>query len=125
MWTRYMLCKYIAFVVFFFNDTATTEIYTLSLHDALPILLDKVKKEIITGQIEAKQVFKISKVGTVAGGLFTGGKVHSKDKARVVRYGMVKRNADIVALQRFQDDATEVATGLVCAISLANLNDFP
>src|SRR3712207_8314099 len=124
MWTRYMLCKYIAFVVFFFNDTATTEIYTLSLHDALPILLDKVKKEIITGQIEVKQVFKISKVGTVAGGLVTEGKVHSKDKARVVRDGIVIRTADIDALKRYKDDAKEVVTGLECGISLVNFNDI-
>ncbi|MBO1362271.1 translation initiation factor IF-2 [Prevotella sp. A2931] len=87
-------------------------------------MLDKVKKEIITGQIEVKQVFKISKVGTVAGGLVTEGKVHSKDKARVVRDGIVIRTADIDALKRYKDDVKEVATGLECGISLVNFNDI-
>ena len=87
-------------------------------------LLDKVKKEIFTGQIEVKQVFKISKVGTVAGGMVIEGKVHSKDKARVVRDGIVIRTADIDALKRYKDDAKEVATGLECGISLVNFNDI-
>ena len=87
-------------------------------------MLDKVKKEIFTGQIEVKQVFKISKVGTVAGGMVIEGKVHSKDKARVVRDGIVIRTADIDALKRYKDDAKEVATGLECGISLVNFNDI-
>ena len=87
-------------------------------------MLDKVKKEIVTGEIEVKQVFKISKVGTVAGGLVTEGKVHSKDKARVVRDGIVIHTAPIDALKRYKDDAKEVATGLECGISLVNFNDI-
>ncbi|MBO5611092.1 MAG: translation initiation factor IF-2 [Prevotella sp.] len=87
-------------------------------------MLDKVKKEIVTGEIEVKQVFKISKVGTVAGGLVIEGKVHNKDKARVVRDGIVIHTANIDALKRFKDDAKEVATGLECGISLVNFNDI-
>ena len=87
-------------------------------------MLDKVKKEIITGEIEVKQVFKISKVGTVAGGLVTEGKVHNKDKARVIRDGIVIHTANIDALKRYKDDAKEVATGLECGISLVNYNDI-
>ena len=87
-------------------------------------MLDKVKKEIITGEIEVKQVFKISKVGTVAGGLVIDGKVHSKDKARVVRDGIVVHTANIDALKRYKDDAKEVARGLECGISLVNFNDI-
>ena len=87
-------------------------------------MLDKVKKEIVTGEIEVKQVFKISKVGTVAGGLVTDGKVHAKDKARVVRDGIVIHTAAIDALKRYKDDAKEVATGLECGISLVNFNDI-
>ena len=87
-------------------------------------MLDKVKKEIVTGEIEVKQVFKISKVGTVAGGLVTDGKVHAKDKARVVRDGIVVHTAAIDALKRYKDDAKEVATGLECGISLVNFNDI-
>ena len=87
-------------------------------------MLDKVKKEIVTGEIEVKQVFKISKVGTVAGGLVTDGKVHAKDKARVIRDGIVVHTAAIDALKRYKDDAKEVATGLECGISLVNFNDI-
>ena len=87
-------------------------------------MLDKVKKEIVTGEIEVKQVFKISKVGTVAGGLVIDGKVHSKDKARVIRDGIVVHTAAIDALKRYKDDAKEVATGLECGISLVNFNDI-
>ena len=87
-------------------------------------MLDKVKKEIVSGEIEVKQVFKISKVGTVAGGLVTEGKVHNKDKARVIRDGIVIHTAAIDALKRYKDDAKEVATGLECGISLVNYNDI-
>ncbi len=87
-------------------------------------MLDKVKKEIVTGQVEVKQVFKISKVGTIAGGLVTEGKVHNKDKARVVRDGIVIHTAPIAALKRYKDDAKEVAAGLECGISLVNYNDI-
>ena len=87
-------------------------------------MLDKVKKEIVTGQFEVKQVFKISKVGTVAGGIVTEGKVHSKDKGRVVRDGIVIHTAPIDALKRYKDDVKEVATGLECGISLVNYNDL-
>ncbi len=87
-------------------------------------MLDKVKKEVISGEIEVKQVFKISKVGTVAGGLVTEGKVHNKDKARVIRDGIVIHTAAIDALKRYKDDAKEVATGLECGISLVNFNDI-
>ena len=87
-------------------------------------MLDKVKKEVITGQVEVQQVFKISKVGTIAGGLVTEGKVHAKDKARVVRDGIVVRTADINALKRYKDDVKEVPMGMECGISLVNYNDI-
>ena len=87
-------------------------------------MLDKVKKEITTGQVEVRQVFKISKVGSVAGCLVTEGKVHSKDKGRVVRDGIVVHTADISALKRYKDDVKEVAMGMECGISLVNYNDI-
>ncbi|MDD7069176.1 translation initiation factor IF-2 [Prevotella sp. Sow4_E9_plate] len=87
-------------------------------------MLDKVKKEIVTGQVEVKQTFKISKVGTIAGGLVTEGKVHAKDKARVIRDGIVIRTAEIGALKRYKDDVKEVVTGMECGLSLVNYNDI-
>ena len=76
-------------------------------------MLDKVKKEVVSGEIEVKQVFKISKVGTVAGGLVID-----------IRDGIVIHTAPIDALKRYKDDAKEVATGLECGISLVNFNDI-
>lgn len=87
-------------------------------------MLDKVKKEIITGQMEVRQVFKISKVGSVAGGIVTEGKVHNKDKVRVIRDGIVVKTCDMSALKRYKDDVKEVAMGMECGISLHNYNDI-
>ena len=94
------------------------------IKSAMVGMLDKVKKEIVTGQVEVKQTFKISKVGTIAGGLVVEGKVHSRDKARVIRDGIVVRTADIGALKRYKDDVKEVVTGMECGLSLVNYNDI-
>lgn len=87
-------------------------------------MLDKVKKEVITGQVEVREVYKISKVGTVAGAYVTEGKVHRSDKARVVRDGIVVHTAEIAALKRYKDDVKEVAANFECGISLVNFNDI-
>ncbi|KXB48345.1 translation initiation factor IF-2 [Bacteroidales bacterium KA00344] len=87
-------------------------------------MLDKVKKEIITAQVEVKEVYKISNVGAVAGCMVTEGKVHNKDKARIVRNGIVVHSAPIAALKRYKDDVKEVTTGLECGISLVNYNNI-
>ena len=91
---------------------------------AMEGMLDKIKKEIATGQAEVKEVFKISKVGLVAGALVTEGKVHAKDKARLIRDGIVIFTGELNALKRYKDDAKEVASGLECGISLVNCNDI-
>ena len=87
-------------------------------------MLDKVKKEVVTGQVEVREVYKISKVGTVAGCMVTEGKVHRADKARVIRDGIVVHTAEIAALKRYKDDVKEVATNFECGISLVNFNDI-
>ena len=87
-------------------------------------MLDKVKKEVITGRVEVREVYKISKVGTVAGCYVTEGKVHRVDRARVIRDGIVVHTADIAALKRYKDDVKEVATNFECGISLVNFNDI-
>ena len=94
------------------------------IKSAIVGMLDKVKKEIVTGQVEVKQTFKISKVGTIAGGLVTEGNVHAKDKARVIRDGIVIRTAEIGALKRYKDGVEEVATGFECAVSLVKVSDI-
>ena len=95
-----------------------------SLSIALQAELDKIKKEIAAGQVEVKEVFKISKVGTVAGAFVTEGKVHRSDKARLIRDGIVIHTGTINALKRYKDDVKEVASGLECGISLVNFNDI-
>ena len=91
---------------------------------AMEGMLDKIKKEVATGQAEVKEVFKISKVGLVAGALVTEGKVHAKDKARLIRDGIVIFTGELNALKRYKDDAKEVASGLECGIPLVNCNDI-
>jgi translation initiation factor IF-2 len=92
--------------------------------DAMIGMLDKVKKEIVTGQVEVKEVYHISKVGAVAGAMVTEGKVHRNDKARLVRDGIVVHTGDINALKRYKDDVKEVGVNFECGISLVNFNDI-
>ena len=113
-------------------DTEGVEINTYSIiYDAIEDvrstmegMLDKVIKEEVTGQIEVREVFKISKVGTVAGAMVTEGKVHRSDKARLIRDGIVLFTGAINALKRYKDDVKEVATNFECGISLVNYNDI-
>lgn len=87
-------------------------------------MLDKVVKEEVTAELEVKEVYRISKVGTVAGALVTDGKVHRSDKARLVRDGIVVHTGEINDLKRFKDDVKEVGTNFECGISLVNFNDI-
>lgn len=91
---------------------------------AMEGMLDKVIKEEVTGQLEVREVYKISKVGTVAGAYVTEGKVHRSDKARIVRDGIVVHTGEINALKRFKDDVKEVGVNFECGISLVNFNDI-
>ena len=94
------------------------------IHDAMEGMLDKVKKEVVTGQVEVREVYRISKVGTVAGAFVTEGKVHRTDKARLVRDGIVVHTGEINALKRYKDDVKEGASNFECGISLVNFNDI-
>ncbi len=91
---------------------------------AMEGMLEKVKKEVVTGQVEVREVYHISNVGTVAGAYVTEGKVHRTDKARVVRDGIVVHTGEINALKRFKDDVKEVGVNFECGISLVNFNDI-
>ena len=113
-------------------ENAGVEINTYSvIYDAIDDvkkamegMLEKVKKEVVTGQVEVREVYNISKVGTVAGALVTEGKVHRTDKARVVRDGIVVHTPPINALKRYKDDVKDVAANFECGISLTNFNDI-
>lgn len=92
--------------------------------DAMEGMLSPEIKEEVTAQVEVRQVYHISKVGTVAGAYVIDGKVHRTDKARVVRDGIVVFTGDINALKRFKDDVKEVSTNFECGLSLVNYNDL-
>jgi translation initiation factor IF-2 len=81
-------------------------------------------KEQNTATVEVRQVYKITKVGTVAGAFVLDGKVHRTDKVRVIRDGIVVHTGAINALKRFKDDVKEVSTNFDCGISIVNYNDI-
>ena len=98
-----------------------------AIHDvktAMEGMLKPIIKEEQTGTLEVRQVYHISKVGTVAGAFVIDGKVHRSDKARLIRDGIVKFTGEINALKRFKDDVKEVTTNFECGISLTNCNDI-
>ena len=87
-------------------------------------MLAPVMKEEVTSTIEVREVFRITKVGTVAGAMVKEGKVKRSDKARLIRDGIVIFTGNINALKRFKDDVKEVGTNFECGISLVNYNDI-
>ncbi|MBO4429982.1 MAG: translation initiation factor IF-2 [Bacteroidaceae bacterium] len=92
--------------------------------DAMEGMLAPTLKEEVTAQVDVRQVYHITKVGTVAGCWVTEGKVHRSDKVRVVRDGIVVHTGDILALKRFKDDVKEVGRDFECGISIVNYNDI-
>ena len=91
---------------------------------AMEGMLTPEVKEVVTASIEVREVFHITKVGTVAGAMVKEGKVKRSDKARLVRDGIVIFSGSINALKRFKDDVKEVAFNYECGISLVNFNDL-
>lgn len=87
-------------------------------------MLAPVVKEEVTATIEVREVFHITKVGTVAGAMVKEGKVKRSDKARLIRDGIVIFTGNINALKRFKDDVKEVGTNFECGISLVGYNDI-
>ena len=81
-------------------------------------------KEEITGNVEVLEVFKVSKVGTVAGCVVRDGKIKRSGQVRLIRDGIVIFTGEIDSLKRFKDDVREVASGYECGISIRNFNDI-
>ena len=94
------------------------------MKDALEGLLEPDSVEVITGNIEVREVFKISKIGTVAGCLVQDGYVKRANGIRLIREGVVKYEGEIGALKRFKDDVMEVKNGYECGLSIKNYNDI-
>ena len=81
-------------------------------------------RDVDLGRIEVRSVFKLSSVGTIAGGYVLSGKVSRNAKIRVVRDGIVVAEDEIASLKRFKDDVKEVASGYECGIGLNKFNDI-
>lgn len=94
------------------------------VRDAMEGMLAPTVEEVITGNIEVREVFKISKVGTVAGCYVTDGYVKRNNQVRLVRDGIVVYTGEINQLKRFKDDVSEVKQSYECGISIKNFNDI-
>ncbi len=92
--------------------------------DAMEGMLAPTVEEVITGNIGVREVFKISKVGTVAGCYVTDGYVKRSNNVRLIRDGIVTYDGEINQLKRFKDDVNEVKSGYECGISIKNFNDI-
>jgi len=91
---------------------------------ALNGMLAPERKETVLGTVEIHNVFRISKVGTVAGCMVTDGLVRRGSSVRVVREGVVVHTGELDSLKRFKDDVREVKSGFECGLSLKNFNDI-
>ncbi len=94
------------------------------IKDAMEGMLAPSVEEVITGNIEVRQIFKISRVGTVAGCYVTDGVVKRNNQIRLVRDGIVGYTGEINQLKREKDDVNEVKAGYECGISIKNFNDI-
>jgi translation initiation factor IF-2 len=103
-----------------------TIIYELSdeIKKAMTGLLEPVFKEVYKGRAHVREVFRISKVGTVAGCLVDDGVLTRNSEVRLLRDNVVVHKGKIEGLKRFKNDASEVKNGFECGVSLANFNDL-
>lgn len=97
---------------------------TEDIEKALTGMLDPEYKEIYLGRIEIKKVFKVSKVGNVAGCIVVDGKVKNDSSIRLLRNGIVMYEGKLASLKRFKDDAKEVVAGQECGLGIENFNDI-
>ena len=91
---------------------------------AMEGMLSPEIKEEITANVEVLQVFKITKVGTIAGCMVREGKIKRSNKVRVIRDGIVVHSGELESLKRFKDDVKEVVAGLDCGLNIVNYNDI-
>ncbi|MDX1641415.1 MAG: translation initiation factor IF-2 [Balneolaceae bacterium] len=94
------------------------------VHDALEGMLSPELKEEMKGLVTVREVFKISRVGTIAGCYVNEGKVNRNNPIRIIRDGVVIYDGEIDSLKRFKDDVKEVQAGYECGISIQNFNDI-
>lgn len=97
---------------------------TEDIEAALKGLLDPVYEEVVTGQAEVRSLFKLSKVGTIAGCYVTDGVIERNSLIRILRDGVVVFEGKMASLKRFKDDVKEVKYGFECGITIENYNDI-
>ncbi len=94
------------------------------LKDAMEGMLSPEMKEEITGTAEIREIFKVSKVGTIAGCMVTEGKIFRNSKIRIIREGVVVFTGELATLKRFKDDVKDVSKGYDCGMQIKNYNDI-
>lgn len=94
------------------------------IKDAIQGMLAPTIEEVVTGNIEVRETFKISRIGTIAGCYVTDGYVKRNNKIRVIRAGIVIHTGEIDSLKRFKDDVQEVRSGYECGLNIKNFNDI-
>jgi translation initiation factor IF-2 len=87
-------------------------------------MLSPEMKEEVTGNVEIREVYKISKVGNIAGCMVMSGKIFRDSQVRIIREGIVVHNGTLTSLKRFKDDVKEVAKGYDCGLQIKNYNDI-
>ncbi|MCT3455786.1 translation initiation factor IF-2 [Limosilactobacillus fermentum] len=93
------------------------------VEDAMKGMLEPVYEEEVLGQVEVRQLYKASKIGTIAGGMVVSGKITRDAKVRLIRDGVVIYEGELGSLKRFKDDAKEVKIGFECGLTIKNFND--
>jgi translation initiation factor IF-2 len=117
------------------NELAKQESVDIRLHSiiykveeeikaAMIGMLEKIEKEKILGKAEVREVFRVPRVGAVAGCMVIDGIIRRNARARLIRDGVVSWEGNIASLRRFKDDASEVREGFECGIGLENFNDI-
>ena len=94
------------------------------VEDAMKGMLEPVYEEETIGEVEVRQIYKASKIGTIAGGMVTSGKITRDAKVRLVRDGVVVYEGELGSLKRFKDDVKEVKSGFECGLTIENYNDI-
>lgn len=94
------------------------------VEDAMKGMLEPVFKEETVGQVEVRQIYKASKIGTIAGGMVIDGKITRDSKVRLIRDGVVVYEGELGSLKRFKDDVKEVKQGYECGLTIQNYNDI-
>ena len=94
------------------------------LKDAMEGMLSPEMKEEVVGNVEIREIYKISKVGNIAGCMVMSGKIARDSKIRIIRDGIVIHDGTLTALKRFKDDVKEVTKGYDCGIQIKNYNDI-